>query len=190
MMRSKVFRGISTINFICILFWSLVHDGNYPSFYSMVTLPTCWMYPQCYNRITYKAIQLLTVNPSSIYLYALGMLSFSTYQIKPNLFKLNSVRSGCPIPEPGAHVLNIRAFRIELEFRSVEQRMTIMQIHLIVRLLPINSWGLIVYGLYFLGDNIIAIKCIHHQSLLAVLRLSKHITTCGGSKIIYREHFT
>ena len=41
--------------------------------------------------------------------------------IKFILFKLDSVRSGCPISRARGHVLNARAFRIELEFRNVEE---------------------------------------------------------------------
>ena len=42
-------------------------------------------------------------------------------QIKSNQFYLSSIAWGvvAQSPEPGAHVLNARAFRIELEFRNV-----------------------------------------------------------------------
>ena len=37
-----------------------------------------------------------------------------------NLFKLRNVRSGCPISRvKAAHVSNVRAFQVELEFRRV-----------------------------------------------------------------------
>ena len=45
---------------------------------------------------------------------------FSKKKNKLNLFYLSSIAWGvvAQSPEPGAHVLNARAFRIELEFRS------------------------------------------------------------------------
>ena len=42
------------------------------------------------------------------------------FKIKSNLLKLGSVGSGCPISRArGSCIKNVRAFRIELEFRSV-----------------------------------------------------------------------
>ena len=57
----------------------------------------------------------------TFFFFFFGEKVVGTTNVKSIQFYLSSIASGvvAQSPEPGAHVLNARAFRIELEFRNV-----------------------------------------------------------------------